>query len=252
MFKPDIIGSYDFYLKEKAKSNDNIRKKQKEDRYSSSAAGMCTKQQWYKKFKPNLEQPFSDEMMRTFEVGNLLDKSFDAGVSLIYRTNKYSQDYIKDDDLNIGGSFDLLLVDESGNAFLYDYKTTNSYTFNHVYGKPKTINGNQSGDHNKFQLGTYALILENKYKEKYNFKKIQYMALIGFEKNFSAMKELEVDLKYIEFAERYWKEAHPIIKSPIEPLPSTTVPYEDWNCKYCSFNLSCQNPTNPKYKGKTK
>ena len=66
------------------------------------------------------------------------------------------------------------------------------------------------------------------------------------------MKELEVNLKYMEFAERYWKEAHPIIKSPIEPLPSTTVPYEDWNCKYCSFNLSCQNPKNPKYKGKTK
>tara|TARA_R100000152_G_C6780003_1_gene212259 strand:- start:2444 stop:3232 length:789 start_codon:yes stop_codon:yes gene_type:complete len=255
MNKPDVIGAYDSYLTHKNETDNRLRDSQKEDRYSASASGQCSKKIWYEKHHPELKKPFARTTLRTFQVGNLIGNDLDTGSTLFFNSQsgykKYAEDYIKDDKLNIGGSFDLLLVDQIGHGYLYDYKTANIGSYAKMFGKNRAIDST-SGDHYRFQLGTYAYILENNYKDKYGLVKIEYMALIGFDKNFSNMAEIEVSNKYVDFAKRYWKEAGSIIESSIEPGPSSTVPYNaDWDCKYCNFNQYCNNPSNPEYKGNT-
>jgi len=255
MNKPDVIGAYDSYLLNKNKTDQRLRDSKKEDRYSASSSGQCSKKIWYEVNHPELKEPFDSRILRTFRVGNIIGDDMDVGSTLFFNKKsgykKYAEDYIKDDKLNIGGSFDLLLVDEIGYGYLYDYKTANIGSYAKIFGKNRTIGGTD-GDHYRFQLGTYAYILLNNYKEKYNLIKIEYMALIGFDKNFSNIAEIEVNKNYIEFAERYWKEAGSVIKSSTEPEPSSTVPYNNaWDCKYCNFKKHCNNPNNPEYKGNT-
>ena len=95
------------------------------------------------------------------------------------------------------------------------------------------------------------------WKQQFIYKLSQYLEIkcveCGYDKNFSNMIEQEVSTNYIDFAERYWKEAGPIIDNPIEPQQSKVVPYNtenSWDCKYCNFNKSCDNPINPLTKGK--
>ena len=249
--KPDIITYYDDYLSKINNNNQIIRDKIRETRFSASSAGQCSKKQWYERHHPELKQPFGKEILRLFHLGNLVGEDIDKSSNYFNEMQfykKYSEDYIKDDELNIGGSFDLFLVDDIGIGYLYDYKTANIGSYSRIFGKNRAID-NTSGDHYRFQLGTYAYILE-KNKKKYNFTKIGYIALIGYDKNRSYMSEIEVNRNYIEFAERYWTEAGPIIKNPTEPQSSATVPYNlSWDCKYCSFNQSCSNSNNKQYKG---
>lgn len=252
--KFDIIKYYNDYLYDKNKEASIVREEKKGDRHSASSTGLCAKKEWYDKHHPELKQPYEDKTLRIFQVGNLIGEDIEKSLYhlvSIPSTTIFTEEYIFDKELNVGGSYDLFIVDELGVGYLYDYKTANMFSYNKMFGNKRPID-DTSGDHYRFQLGTYAYILENNYKNEYGFTKIGYMALIGYDKNFSSMVEQEVSNNYIEFAERYWREAGPIIENPIEPEQSQTVPYntkDSWDCKYCNYNKSCNNPMNPINKG---
>ena len=252
--KFDIIKFYDDYLYDNNKMSQIVRKKKKENRHSASSAGLCAKKEWYEKHHPELKQPFEEKTLRVFQIGNLIGEDIEKAMYHYKNTETvWTEEYIYDEKLNVGGSFDLFIVDELGVGYLYDYKTANMFSYNKMFGAKRDMHST-SGDPYRFQLGTYAYILEKEYKKEYGFSKIGYMALIGYDKNFSSMIEQEVSTNYIEFAERYWKEAGPIIDNPIEPQQSKVVPYNtenSWDCKYCNFNKSCDNPINPLTKGQT-
>ena len=250
--KYDIIKYYNDYLYDKNDEASIVRKKKKGNRHSASSAGLCSKKEWYDRHHPELKQPFDDKTLRIFQLGNLVGDDIEKSMYHYKQTETvFTEEYIYDEELNVGGSYDLLIVDEIGVGYLYDYKTANMFSYNKMFGKKRPI-GTTSGDHYRFQLGTYAYILEKDYKKEYGFTRIGYMALIGYDKNFSSMVEQEVHLNYTDFAKRYWEEAGPIIENPIEPQQSRTVPYnttDSWDCKYCNYNKVCDNPSNPLSKG---
>lgn len=248
MSKPDIIGAYDHYLEQKNKVHNQLRATQSAGRMSASSSGQCSKKMWYKKYKPELEEPFSKQLLRVFQLGNLVGVDLDAALTLADYPRKYAEDYIFDRDLNIGGSFDLLIIDEEGKGYLYDYKTANQWSWTKTFGKRRPID-TTSGDHYRFQLGTYGYILEKNYGKQYGLRNIEEMALIGYNKNTSQINKVEVSTDYILFAERYWQEAQKIVDNPTEPTESKTVPYTDWDCKLCNFNKVCDNPANENYEG---
>ena len=65
------------------------------NKMSASSAGLCAKKQWYDRNHPNLREPFSDQTLRIFQVGNLvgndLDKAMD--MNLLDFPSKYSEEY---------------------------------------------------------------------------------------------------------------------------------------------------------------
>lgn len=249
--KPNIIKAYDLYLKANDVSNQMTRASKSGKNMSASSAGLCAKKQWYDKNHPKLREPFSDQTLRIFQIGNLVGDDFDKAMdmNLLDFPSKYAEEYVSNDDYNLGGSFDLFIVKDS-KGYLYDYKTANSWSWSKQFGKRRPLDST-SGDQYRFQLGTYAWLLnQDKYKEKYGHDEIAYMALIGYNKNDSKINEVEVSLNFIDFAERYWKEAKVIVESKQEPQESKTVPFNEWECgKYCAYNKVCDNPNNPNYKG---
>jgi len=249
--KPDIIKAYDLYLKSNDVTKQMTRASQSGNRMSASSAGSCAKKQWYDRNHPNLREPFKTETLRIFQVGNLIGDDLDAAMNmnLLDFPNKYAEEYITNDDYNLGGSFDLLIVKDN-KGYLYDYKTANTWAWTKQFGKKRAIDST-SGDQYRFQLGTYAWLLsQDKYKEKYEYEEIVYMALIGYNKNDSKINEVEVPMNFVDFAKRYWDEAKIVVDSTQEPEQSKTVPFMSWECKsYCSYSKICNNPVNPNYEG---
>ena len=244
----DIIEIYNDFLVKKDKLKKITRDVQAAGRFSASSAGLCAKKLWFQKNNYPYE-PFKPDLLRLFRLGTIVGRDIEEAM-FQYKEGHferpdnvkvYSEKYIKDDDLGIGGSFDLLVVDDDRKGYLYDYKTCNSWKWRSMFGYKKSSNPSSNYE---FQLGTYAMML-NKSKEFCD--EIVEMSLIYYNKDNSMMKSKDVSLDYIEFAEKYWKKAIETANMVEQPINSKISPYyPNWECKtkkdgtsYCSYIDHC-------------
>tara|TARA_R110001592_G_C13149222_1_gene748023 strand:+ start:1042 stop:1773 length:732 start_codon:yes stop_codon:yes gene_type:complete len=235
----DVVGAYNKYLQNEQKIKTAERQVQSDGRFSASSAGMCVKKLWFaKNHFPKSE--IDDKTMRLFKLGTLIGEDIEKSMKYLNDKNVYvyTEEYLKDEDLNIGGSFDLLVVDsDTRKGYLYDYKTCSSYKWRTMFGHLKNRDPNPANNY-EFQLGTYAMML-NKSKEYCD--EVVEMKLIYYNKDNSLTKEKKVDLQYIDFAQKYWEKAKFIAESDQSPDNQQMVPYYQWECnvKYCPYSDSC-------------
>ena len=242
----DLINIIDVVLEQKAEQNNQDRIKESEGRYSASGAGLCMRKQYYQKH--NAPRDKHDKIgLRTMRLGtvygedvqNCVLQYFSAYENLSYKC--YSEEYIYADDLyshsKIGGHFDLLIVDENKQGYLYDFKTANSWKYKGLFGRNRST-ANQTSNY-ELQLGTYAMILNH--TKKYCDKIVQ-MGNIYFNKDNSNMQQLLADVNvYIEYADMYWQ----TLNDYENELPSIggNCPTYEWECKkYCNYRTICDSP----------
>jgi len=239
----DIIDIYNDYLVKKNKIKKISRKVESQGRFSASSAGLCAKKLWFQKNNYPSEE-FQPDLLRLFRLGTIVGEDIEKSAneaSPLYHGDIYTEEYIKDDELGIGGSFDLLYVDENRKGHLFDYKTCHAFKWKMLFGR--NPNKNPSNNY-EFQLGTYAMMLN---KSKDLCDEIETMALIYYKKDDSRMRTKNVNLDYIEFAEKYWKKATQIANMVEQPINNKISPYyPNWECKtkkdgtsYCSYIDHC-------------
>jgi len=235
----DIKQIYNDYLAEKNKLNGIRRENQSEGRFSASSAGLCAKKLWFQKNN----YPKSDidgDSLRVMRLGTIVGNDIDKAMFRFQEGHPdevkiYSEEYIKDDELGIGGSFDLLLVDKDNKGHLYDYKTCHSYKYSTVFNRKPDPNPSNNYE---FQLGTYAMILN---KTKQFCDQIVTMEIVYYQKEKSYMRHKPISLDYIDFARTYWEKAIAIAQQDQQPPNNKMAPYyPNWECgKYCSYRDHC-------------
>jgi len=240
MYKIDEM--YNDFLSKRNIVHKESRLAQSQGRYSASSSGMCIKKQWFQKqgYEPAIPDNSS---LRIFRLGTMVGEDLEEAVKFWAMRNPtlnvYTEEYIKDDSLNLGGSFDLLIVDEERKGYLYDYKTCNMGSWSAKFSpKPWSIQSNNYD----FQLGTYAMMLNDSQKF---CDEIVYMGLFYYNKNTSKTRLKDSDLMYIDLAREYWEKINATAPNPDPPPYSEEglVPYYKWECgKYCSFVDQCDSP----------
>jgi CRISPR/Cas system-associated exonuclease Cas4 (RecB family) len=85
-------------------------------------------------------------------------------------------------------------------------------------------------------VGTYAWWYEQEYG-----KRIKKLALIYYNKDTSAVRELAVDVQYIEEAKNYWVDLNKRFKKGNPAIELGIAPAYSWECnpKYCGFFEVC-------------
>lgn len=238
----DIKNVYDKYLLEENDMKKMVRDSQSMGRLSASSAGLCAKKLWYQKHDVQPMQP-DPESLRVMKLGTIVgydfDKAFDHKTMTIddVTYDVHKEEYVYDEEYEIGGSFDLLLVNQKTKAgHLFDYKTCNSWKWKMMFGQMKNRDSNPSNNY-EFQLGTYGLILDR----QHTFcDGIESMTLVYYNKDKSTIRQQEVHMDYIELAEKYWRKAREIANQDQEPSNNELVPYYSWECgKYCSYLPYC-------------
>jgi len=249
---PNIISIYNEFLYYSNTTHLEQRQLLKEGRFSASSAGLCAKKLWYERNEFEGE-PFDNDTLRIFRLGTIVGDDLETAMKWWGMCNNdwvvYTEEYVYDDYLNVGGSFDLLLVNrETRNGYLYDYKTAKSWSFTQKTGNPR--NKLPQSYNYEFQLGTYANLIcssTNKFgkrtdKNQFECDNIVYMGLVFYNKDDSRMATIDVDNEYIKWAKEYWIKAVEIANQKESPSNQKLIPYySNWECKeeYCRFWNHC-------------
>ena len=254
----DIIQAFDDYLRHLNKENQSVRKKDSEDRYSASGAGMCLRKHHFaNKGYPRGEiKPIS---LRAMRLGTIFGADFEDAMKWFFKqefesVTLFTEEYIQHPTLPIGGHFDILIVDNKGDGYLYDVKTSHDFKYKKLFGRNRDTNPSTNYQQ---QLGSYAWILDEMYKHKGGpmytsdsngkmkplCKKIVYMANAYFNKNTSNMQMMETPLDFIEIAEEYWERLLSYEQHDEIPALGDISPAYVWECKgYCDFIEHCDSP----------
>jgi hypothetical protein len=251
----DIIGAYTEYLEQCQIINNRDRESQSEGRLSASSAGLCKRKLHY--YDLGIPKDGSDPTsLRTMRIGTLFGFDFERGFLHKFKKDGmknikcYTEEYVKDDEMNLGGHFDILIVDETNPkeklGYLYDVKTSNTFKYKKIFGKK--IDDNPSVNY-EYQLGTYAFLLE---KEKKLCDKVVYMANAYLDKNDGSMQMREAPPAFKDMAKAWWQN-YLDLKGDIENFPvgsmeeikggHSTSPVYKWECgKYCNYASVCDSP----------
>ena len=132
----------------------------------------------------------------------------------------------------------MLIVDENNKGYLYDWKTTNVWSWKSIFSDKAS-----SKDNYEYQLGTYAMMLEdNCFELEGPPIKIAEMGLVYYKKDDSVMKIKPVDLSYKTFARDYWERVNNIVTEPT-PSMNNYMPAYKWECgDYCDYVDICDSP----------
>ena len=244
LFKaPEIQDLYDDFVKQTNDTNFEERYKGKEHYYHASSAGSCRRKTFFQSVacvEPT--NPIDKGNLRKLLLGTVFHSEMEDCFRY-YSTNStnstngtnsfkvYQEKEIIIKEFNVRGYYDLVLVLESGQVFLYDFKTMGSYPWKLKFGmkakKPTSFRY-------EMQLGTYG------YGVKEEFGRIDGMFLVYYNKDDSRMKQIPIELSYVGVAYRHWREVYEHHKR--EGLPQFEFgvsPVESWECNYCSFKDIC-------------
>jgi len=246
----DIESLYHSYLVQK----ENLRERDKEV-FHASSAGSCLRKQMYSYY--DFPQDAKDrKSYRLLRLGTIVHEDIENAIAHYEDVNSggnehvFIEDKIELKELNVVGTYDVGQMDEEENSFkLWDIKTAAVYKWTTVFGRKENRKINAAKNY-KLQLGTYALGINQKYK----VSKIE-MYLIWYRKNDSLLKEQLVSPEWIEKALEYWvtvnetlEDVHEHFEEELKPGYHLGVPYEDWECKYCSYNSICPSTLGDKKK----
>jgi len=153
----------------------------------------------------------------------------------------FLEDKIELKELNVVGTYDVGKLNMEENKFtLWDLKTAAMYTWTTVFGRKENRKAN-AGRNYKYQLGTYALGINQKYK----VSKVE-MYLLWYRKNDSFWREQLVSPEYIEKALKYWVKVNETLEDigkffedELKPGYWDGVPYQDYECGICSYKSIC-------------
>ena len=90
--------------------------------------------------------------------------------------------------LNVKGFADMVVTMETGEVYVYDIKTINSWSWRFKFGRKKE---SKPSIHQELQLGTYG------YGVKEEFGRCDGLFLLYYNKDNSDIRQAEVDLDFI-------------------------------------------------------
>lgn len=134
-------------------------------------------------------------------------------------------------ELNVKGFIDVVVIMESGEVFIYDIKTVGSWSWRYKFGRKKEV---KPSIHQELQLGTYGYAI----KEEYG--RCDGLFLTCYNKDTSVIKEVEVDLDFIDQSYNFWTRVIDLHNNGRLPsLQDGEAPVMDWECKYCQYKELC-------------
>jgi len=228
----DVKEVYDNYILDKRDKNFINRYEGNAAWFHGSGAGMCMRKHYFQSVRQIQPTEKDSNTMRLFRLGDLVHGDIQTAIQLDADKNGY-QVYIEEEvqipRLNVRSFIDLMVVKE---GIIYDIKTCNDYKWKSMFGK---YGDGKPSNNYALQLGTYGLY----YKELGNA--VNGLVLAFYNKNNSNMRELNVDLSFIQRAEDYWLKVGELFKDGLPPVVYGIAPVEKWECnvKYCSFFDVC-------------
>ena len=238
----DPLHIYKAYLEEQEKTNRFNRREKSLGMYTASGAGLCMKKQWYLKNDAKMKTQ-SNPTRRKLQLGTIIGNYFEKAIKWYASQGKkdylyYTERQMKHKEYNISGSFDLLILDKDNKGYLYDWKTTNVWSWKSIFSDKSTAKDNY-----EYQLGTYAMMLEDNCLEvKGPPIEIVEMGLVYYKKDDSVMKIKPVELSYKTFARDYWERVNNIVTEPT-PSMNNYMPAYKWECgDYCDYVDICDSP----------
>ena len=251
---------YDNYIKIKNDKNREDRYEGKEEYYHASSAFSCRRKLYFQSVlvaeptnlpndtssrKMRLGTIFHDEMEKCFDYynnggilytkGNISSntKGIPSASFSVYQEKEIIIDFV-----NVRGFYDLVLKMETGEVYLYDYKTMASFPWKLKFGNKPIMSYNKPAKNSlkyEFQIGTYG------YAVKKEFGRLDGMFLVYYNKDTSVMRQIPVDLSYTEKAIQFWKEVNSEHKLGMPKFEKGLSPVESWECSYCNWQDLCQN-----------
>ena len=134
-------------------------------------------------------------------------------------------------DMNVKGFVDIVTELESGEVYVYDIKTIGSWSWRFKFGRKKE---SKPSIHQELQLGSYGFAIREQ------FGRCDGLFLLYYNKDNSDVRQLEVDLDFIDQSYNYWtrvQDLHNVQGLPY--LQDGESPVMSWECKFCQYKDLC-------------
>ena len=133
-------------------------------------------------------------------------------------------------ELNVKGLVDIVVEMDTGEVYVYDIKTVGSWSWRYKFGRKNE--GNPS-IHQELQLGTYGYAIMEEYG------RCDGLFLMCYNKDTSDVRQVEVDLDFIEQSYHFWTRVQDLHKNGLPSLQECESPVMEWECKYCQYKEHC-------------
>ena len=243
---PVIKDIYDIYIEKLNKLNRDERYKGKEEYYHSSHSYWCRRMLYYESVlvvektnptekdgvrKMRLGTVFHNEMENCFNcITGTSTSTSTSTLSIPSNFKVYQEKEILIEKINVRGYYDLVLVMDTGEVYLYDYKTMGAWPWKMRFGRDRPPKRSLKYE---YQIGTYG------YAVKKEFGRLDGMFLIYYNKDVSRMKQIPVDLSYTEKAFQFWKEVNSDHSRGMPMLELGVSPVDTWECSFCDYKDLC-------------
>ena len=229
---------------------DEINKNHERDKgvFHASGAGSCYRKQLYSYFEFP-QDDLDNKSLKVLRLGTIVHSDVEAAITKYQDANPDSDIYIEEKvkipELHVTGTFDygeITTNREGKNTFnLYDLKTAAAFKWSTIFGIKKNRKENSTRMY-KMQLSTYGMAIKERFSPDY-----LSMYLVFYNKNKSDMREKLVMNGWMDNALEYWVELNGWLEEAgkeyfeEELIPGYTegVPFEDWECGYCSYYSIC-------------
>jgi|TARA_Y100000310_G_scaffold329525_1_gene399564 hypothetical protein len=239
----NIESIYCEYLKEI-----NLKRERDKNVFHASSAGSCYRKQLYSYFDFPKEE-LDKKSLKVLRLGTVVHKDVEEAITKYQDANPdndiYIEEKVKIPELNVTGTFDygeFKTSREGKSTFnLYDLKTAAAYKWSTMFGNKENRKINSANNY-KLQLATYALAVKERFDPDY-----LAMYLVFYNKNTSMMRERLVMNPWMDKALEYWVDLNTWLDDVGEKyfeeelIPELTegVPFENWECGYCSYSEIC-------------
>jgi CRISPR/Cas system-associated exonuclease Cas4 (RecB family) len=256
---PSIAELYSGWIKNQ--NEENVQERYSEDvrhLYHASGAGMCMRKHFFSITDAPVTDPPAEQSQRLLRLGTIVHSDFAMSIQHFNwirkekertkeKENIYNSSYIELlrtiknirtegeinlPDLNVRGFYDAVFEMETGEVYLFDFKTIGSYPYKRKFGRVPDKN---PALHHEMQLATYGLGVQKEYG------RLDGMFLYYYNKDNSGCKQKEVSLDMLDNAKRYWKETLDVSSGAIAPeIELHKSPRYTWECNYCQYSTHCQ------------
>ena len=144
--------------------------------------------------------------------------------------NMYIEHGISIPEFNVKGLADIVVQLGSGEIYVYDIKTIGSWSWRFKFGRKKE---DKPSIHQELQLGTYG------YGIKQEFGRCDGLFLLFYNKDTSEMREVEVNLDFIDLSYNFWIKVQDLHVDGLPSLQEGESPVMAWECKYCQYENTC-------------
>ena len=236
----DIEGIYRDYLLDANEINRKNRYEGKENYYSGSGSGFCSRQHYYKCIaqEKKSNEPNS-KSMRIMRLGTIWHDDMERALTSLpeeqywmYNLKKiYHEQEVVLEDINVRGHYDALFVTENDEYLLYDFKTVGSFPWKLKFGR----NGEKQeiGIKHELQVATYGIAVKRR------FRRIDGLYLLYYNKDNSSIKEVSVPLSRMDDAMEYWTSVNAEHEEGLPEINLGISPVEKWECNYCDWHTLC-------------